>query len=541
MTGPLWSRLDAMYLKLMGDVEGGRFDYIVLGGGCYGICFAHRVLELDDSARVLILEKGNILIPEHFQDLPSTYLDLLTHPDCFDLPWQLAPGTQLNIHPEVPYVGGRSLMWNAWVPQPTRGQLAAWPSTVVQALAAEWQPASKLLGRRAAIEIGGRFGELHLQARERLAGGLGAVLDAEYCPAPSALECVMATRETDALHGWRRFAAINVLMEDIHSHGDRLTVVGNAPVERVVVEQGRATAVQTAAATIPVGEAQVLIATATIPATTLALRSLPEERLIGNNLLGHLRSQAIARVPRAAFDLGEEELEVGALYVPGADADGREFHVHVSLVSNPRPDEQQDDLYRVHPDPSLIRWTQDADHIGIALQGLGELPGERQAGARNRVTLAGEETLVQVQLTASDEAFWSRMEEAMRQTSEILAGGHRLEFVQADGSSWSTSWPDPAALRDTSLVHEAGTLWMGEDPATSVTDVSGRFHRVENLHAAPGASLPTAGSWNPTYTGVGLVFRMAGAAQRKQACTRAQAASSGLQSHRQRLVLVGER
>lgn len=510
MSAPLWSRLDAMYLKTLGEVTSREFDYIVIGGGCYGICFAHRVLELDSTARVLLLEKGNILIPEHFQDLPSVFLDLLTREDCFDHPWKLAPGTKLNVHPEVPYLGGRSLMWNAWAPQPTRAQLDEWPAAVSEELVAEWEAADRLLGRRQSIEIGGRFGDLHLQARERVCAGLSTVPSAEYCPTPSALECIMATHETDALHGWRRFAPVSLLVEDIDRYGDRLAVVGNAEVELVKVSGGRATAVETAAGPVPVGNAEVLIAAATIPATTVALRSLPSEKLIGHNLLGHLRSQAIARVPRSAFDrCSEEELEVGALYVPGV-IDGREYHVHVSLVSNPRPEEHKDDLYRVHPDPSLIRWAEDPEYVSIALQGLGELPGERSATSRNQVKLEGGEAAVQVQLTSADEAFWSRMEEAMHQLAEVLAGGAPLTFAQGK-ETWSPTWPEAKALRDTSLVHEAGTLWMGEDPATSVTDPAGRFHGVANLHAAPGASLPTSGSWNPTYTGIGLVFRTASA------------------------------
>lgn len=514
MSTPLWSRLDAMYLKTLGEVAGREFDYIVIGGGCYGICFAHRVLALDPAARVLVLEKGNILIPEHFQDLPSAFLDLLTEPDCFDYPWKLAPGTELNVHPEVPYLGGRSLMWNAWAPQPTRAQLGEWPAVVSEELVAEWEAADKLLGRRQSIEIGGRFGDLHLQARERVCAGLSAVPGADYCPTPSALECIMATHETDALHGWRRFAPVSLLVKDIGRYEGRLTVVGNAEVEVVKVSGGRATVVETAAGPVTVGGAEVLIAAATIPATTVALRSLPSERLIGHNLLGHLRSQAIARVPRSAFDrCGEEELEVGALYVPG-EIDGREYHVHVSLVSNPQPKRQQDDLYRVHPDPSLIKWAEDPEYVSIALQGLGELPGARSATSPNQVKLDGGEAAIQVQLTSADEGFWSGMEESMRQLAGVLADGAPLTFVQADGVSWEPAWPEPKALRDTSLVHEAGTLWMGEDPATSVTDPDGRFHAVANLHAAPGASFPTSGSWNPTYTGIGLVFRMAGALTR---------------------------
>ena len=54
---------------------------------------------------------------------------------------------------------------------------------------------------------------------------------------------------------------------------------------------------------------------------------------------------------------------------------------------------------------------------------------------------------------------------------------------------------DPSKIKVTSqdrdglgtTYHEAGTLWMGTDPATSVTDPNGRFHNVTNAFCASGA------------------------------------------------------
>jgi hypothetical protein len=57
--------------------------------------------------------------------------------------------------------------------------------------------------------------------------------------------------------------------------------------------------------------------------------------------------------------------------------------------------------------------------------------------------------------------------------------------------------------------HEAGTLAMGHDPGTSVTDADGRFHGVANAYAIGPALFPTVGSPNPMLTGVALARRMA--------------------------------
>src|SRR5262245_4121831 len=48
------------------------FAVIVLGGGSFGVIFAQHLLAIDPtfSRRVLILERGPYVIPEHEQNLP---------------------------------------------------------------------------------------------------------------------------------------------------------------------------------------------------------------------------------------------------------------------------------------------------------------------------------------------------------------------------------------------------------------------------------------------------------------------------------------
>lgn len=65
--------------------------------------------------------------------------------------------------------------------------------------------------------------------------------------------------------------------------------------------------------------------------------------------------------------------------------------------------------------------------------------------------------------------------------------------------------PSPDGLGTTH--HEAGPLWMGTDPAKSVTDPNGRFHFTDNLYAAGPALFPSIGSPNPMLTGIALARR----------------------------------
>jgi choline dehydrogenase-like flavoprotein len=56
--------------------------------------------------------------------------------------------------------------------------------------------------------------------------------------------------------------------------------------------------------------------------------------------------------------------------------------------------------------------------------------------------------------------------------------------------------------------HIMGTLRMGNDPASSVTDANGKFHSVANLYAADGSVFPTSGPMNPSLTIMALGHRI---------------------------------
>jgi choline dehydrogenase-like flavoprotein len=57
--------------------------------------------------------------------------------------------------------------------------------------------------------------------------------------------------------------------------------------------------------------------------------------------------------------------------------------------------------------------------------------------------------------------------------------------------------------------HEMGTLRMGPDPATSVTNPDGRFHDVDNLYACDGSVFPTSSGYNPTCTVIAVALKIA--------------------------------
>jgi gluconate 2-dehydrogenase alpha chain len=68
---------------------------------------------------------------------------------------------------------------------------------------------------------------------------------------------------------------------------------------------------------------------------------------------------------------------------------------------------------------------------------------------------------------------------------------------------------NPALVGPPSTRHVLGTLRMGTDRATSVTDPSGRLHDVDNLYAVDGSVFPTSSGYNPTLTIVAVALRIA--------------------------------
>ena len=103
------------------------FDMIVIGGGTFGAVIAEHLLITDAtrSRRILILEAGPFVLPEHIQNMPYDAPGKWGAPD-MRVPW-------VN-HPALSYpglifaIGGRSLTWGGLVPRITGrgdGRMAA--------------------------------------------------------------------------------------------------------------------------------------------------------------------------------------------------------------------------------------------------------------------------------------------------------------------------------------------------------------------------------------------------------------------------------
>jgi hypothetical protein len=248
---------------------------------------------------------------------------------------------------------------------------------------------------------------------------------------------------------------------------------------------------------------------------------------MGRNLMAHSRSDFTVRIKRAAFGPLPADLETAALLVRGTSGQAR-FHIQVTASAS-RKGFSEELLFRMIPDIDErldLLASQDADFITVTLRGIGEILGDKNTPVPNGnswINLSHDfdefgvqRAWVQFGLRAADVQLWNDMDHAIVELAQAVAGqASNIEYFY-DGA-WQTqpfplNRPFPEWHRGLGTTfHESGTLWMGDDASSSVTNTSGRFHHIQNAYACDQSIFPTVGSANPALTGLALARRVAAA------------------------------
>jgi choline dehydrogenase-like flavoprotein len=310
--------------------------------------------------------------------------------------------------------------------------------------------------------------------------------------------------------------------------------IGTRVVERIVVRNGGAEKVLRIA-----GHCQVVLAMSCIESTRLALESFSlvgsglkpvGQELIGRNFMVHLRCDIAFNVKRAklAQFVGNhlpgralaDLLQLAALHVQCAGAHGRYQYQLFAATNAAGPDAN---MYRMVPDLDAQREIArgfNADVVRVVLRASGEVEGGRNAPYRDPnfdyVDLAqdGDRDVefghrrAWVQFNREDhgaDPIWQDIHDTGHAIARALANGDAPDYGSGDFTL-------PALKRQQGVgttFHDAGTLWMGDDPAASVTDVNGHFHHVTNAYCSDQGLFPTVGSANPALTGLCLARKVA--------------------------------
>jgi hypothetical protein len=579
------------------------FDVIVLGGGTFGAAVAQHLFNQDTSHshRILVLEAGPFIIPEHTQNLPVLGLAVPAPTSIAELRaegqdnqprqevWGLAWHSSVRF-PGLAYcVGGRSVYWGGWSPQLLNSEMAAggagtspWPQAVVDDLNNRYFAESN---EQIGSDVSNYyiFGTLQNALRQLLLDGVSAGKVTDSIPLANLpdhpgvralgqppdklqlanmlgldspgtaqiqdllnlmkLEAPLAVqvRSRSGLFPINKFSTVPLLVKASRTAENecaaddikkRLMVVDNCHVVGLRFDGARVIAVDTNFGTVPVPPGGVVIlAMATIESTRLALnafRGTPNYNLIGKNLIAHLRSNLNVRIPIQNIPGLTGNLEQAALFVKGRHqfADGSFGHYHLQITAAGGAKTATDaeaELFKKIPDIdqfNVLRLASSQDVV-IVIRGIGEMETDNSA---NSVRLDPEPDEYGVQRAFAsiapsqrDLELWGAMDQAAEDVALLFAGSQPYE-VLTGGSSLPVAAGQPASTvlvaqnrRDGlgTTHHEAGTLRMGDAPATSVTDVDCKFHGVANAYAIGPAILPRTGSPNPMLSGIALARRLA--------------------------------
>jgi hypothetical protein len=612
-------------LDSAGQTVAGRrrgFDVIVIGGGTFGAVVAEHIMVTDAtrSRRILVLEAGPFVLPEHVQNMP-----FMGGAPNLRVPWVNHPA--LNYSGLIFAVGGRSLTWGGWSPELLDLELASWPTTARDALRTEFfAEASRQIGVKQTNDF--IYGPLHMALRKQLHAGLksagnatgftfadllehpavrypdfpgqpppavDAALLRDWLGLPATdttpeaelrellkLEAPLAVQST-TLPGFfptNKFSAVPGLIraarlasteaDGIGPAADarrRLMVIPNCHVQELMTETlpdswVRVTGVRAwqngGSVDIPVApprggrQSAVVIALGTVETTRVARATFGQSLAgraadrMGTNLLAHLRSNLVIRVPRAAIaanllPIVINNLQCSALLVKGKATNGRTFHFQITAAGLSKiGTDSEAELFKKIPTlehlQDMLRATDDT--VVITIRGIGEMTPrnpdsfidlstpETDFGRPKAVVHLGNAKASPQQFpgsaeTQNDRTTWDAMDAVSDKIALIFAGNEPFDILASEtrvilvpSGTTAERLAVLAAFKDRrddlgTTHHDAGTMRMGDNVADSVTNDFGRIHDTANCYVAGPSLFPTVGSPNPMLTSVALGRRTA--------------------------------
>ena len=514
------------------------FDAVIIGSGMYGGYCADKLFRESKTKRTLVLEAGAFLLAEHFQNLPNIGLNV---PDPMDpsndngLPreivWRMPWRGNISFVGTPYCLGGKSLYWGGWCPRLTDADLTGWPPTVVQYLKNHYAEVEMQLGVAESADF--IQGPLYQALRAR------AEAVQPQVPGLTAIErpplAVLWRSPASGIFAFNKYSSlpmiIGAIRDAISEAGDndakrRLFVVPKAHVVKLHTSDGVVRKIevfvngkQRFLDIAP--ECAVVLSLGAIESTRLALESFPTtpnpaEEKMGRNLTVHMRSTTTVQIKRSALEEAGNplptELQTAALLARGETADGH-FHLQIT-VADDRTGDADKLLFRMIPDIDLLQEildAQDADFVAITLRGFAETKGVKDQPIRNLalrwIDLSEYEfdefgfrrAWVNLAISTAEGRLWNAMDAATVDFARKLAreDNSAIRFLSSSRDGLGTTY------------HESGTLWMGDDPETSVTDANGRFHHVANAYCVDQSLFPTLGSANPVLTGLTLTRKIA--------------------------------
>ena len=515
------------------------FDAVVIGSGMFGAYCADQLFRETKTkrTRTLLLEAGVFLVAEHYQDLPDIGLEV---PDPMDpandtgIPRKIVWGMPWRGNTSfvgTPYcVGGKSVYWGGWCPRLTDDTLAAWPPTVAQYLKDNYRQLEDQLGVSERTDF--IQGQLYQALWDKAQTVRPHVLGLTAIEEPPL--AVQGRPPASGLFAFNKYSSLPLLISAIRdaiqeAGGDdgrrRLFLVPRAHVVKLYATGGVVRRIEVFVngrqRFLDIGPGcAVVLALGAIESTRIALQSFPTtpnpaDEKMGRNLTVHMRSTTTVQIKRTALESPGKrlpvELQTAALLVRGRTSDGH-FHLQVTAADDPERDSDEY-LFCMIPDIDQLKTilgAQRADFVAVTFRGCAETQGVKDQPIRDpalrwidlspeRDEFGFRRAFVNLGINHAEARLWNAMDSATVEFARKLANDDNAStrLISSSRDGLGTTY------------HESGTLWMGDDPATSVTNTNGRFHHVANAYCVDQALFPAVGSANPTLTGLTLTRKIA--------------------------------
>lgn len=308
---------------------------------------------------------------------------------------------------------------------------------------------------------------------------------------------------------------------------DNVTVKYEYAVEKILHDGKRAIALQTSHGTILLlNDTKLILAMSTLPATTLVLNSFDRSEFpglsnVGKRFTAHFVSSRVARVPRHSRLHAKHapEIELGAVYIAGMK-DEAQYHLQLSAVAFKQCQDSSiiHGICKKYSANSIPRTCIDVsqDFVVVSCSSLGELDYKNNNNQFN-LTNNGQCLMTNGQLTLSlndqDKKLWDLMDSVTSTVMNKLSPSvhsDELEYWHELDKSWRKDAPPLGQIRNTFLVHDASTMWIGISRDTNApVGLDYRLQGVDNVYITGGALWPTGGSWNPVLTIVAMAMHLA--------------------------------
>lgn len=325
-------------------------------------------------------------LPDHFQNLPLPFRYTLgsaseTFP--FSLSRKTFESPLKFVHGSTPFFGGRSIFWSSWSPTPTPDLMRGWPNSLKDTAGNPdsefFKRARSLLRVTPANEIGAPYAHLQSELHDRLKKlipGPKIPTATDVIPAPMAVGAVAQSTTI-------RFTKFSTPGELLTLHeqqqqrlkekkGSALLLATNTTVQYLVTDIGLSTPphikeedvsvrcvrldrFQTTVDLPVLPKTKIILCAGAFPNATLLLNSFQKSRVpaideVGKTVTGHFVSHVTSRVPRSAFkNLDPKKLEISAEYISGIASNGLQYHIQVTGLSAPDPNQNAEDTARFCP------------------------------------------------------------------------------------------------------------------------------------------------------------------------------------------------